>query len=247
MSWETLRGWLGAAGVTFLIAQLVKLFGLLAELLGPIEYVMAMFADVFPWLADWLNITFGWSLNGMDIMAASVALSASFIIISAISTSAPMKTIYVFRFFLIPYAFIVIGLAIFIQVITPFFELGAFHNDCRTAGQGEIYGSTCQESARQLRFLDTFFGTEEDANLTQAESDAGIGLILSLLWIALALPVIAVIVFFFKRLRVNKLLKRVAIAVASSAAIIIASAAWQIYTTDMTVEDALYEMFAGEA
>ena len=246
MSWETIRGWLGAFGVTFLIAQLVKLFGLLAELLGPIEYVMAMFADVFPWLADWLNITLGWSLNGMDIMAASVALSASFIIVSAISTSAPMKTIYVFRFMLIPYAFIVIGLAIFIQVITPFYELGAFHEGCRSAGTGEIYGSGCAESARQLRFLDTFFGSDDDSQLTQAESDSGIGLLLSLLWIALALPVLAVIIFFFKRLRVNKLLKRVTLAIASSAAIIIASAAWQIYTTDMTVEDALYEMFGGE-
>lgn len=246
MGWETIRNWIGTVGVAILIAQLVKLFGILAELFGPIAEVIAIFSDFFPWLAGLLSISLGIDINGMDIMAGSVALSATFILISAISASAPMKTIYVFRFMLIPYALIVIALAIFIQVLTPFVELGGFHNSCRADGTGEIYGSTCVESARQLRYLDTFFGSENMDNLSSAESDAGIGLLLAILWIALVLPVIAVIVFFFKRLRVNKLLRRVVVSVASAAGIIIASTAIEVYTSDLTVEEAIYKMFTDD-
>ena len=67
-----------------------------------------------------------------------------------------------------------------------------------------------------------------EAEAVEADTDdmTGTGFILALVYLVLILPLISIFVFFFKRLSVNKLLKRVVIAAGSAIGLALASAAY---------------------
>jgi len=67
-----------------------------------------------------------------------------------------------------------------------------------------------------------------DAVLEDDETDdfTGIAFFLAMAYLVLILPLISIFVFFFKRLSVNKLLKRVLIAAGSAIGLALASAAY---------------------
>ena len=73
-------------------------------------------------------------------------------------------------------------------------------------------------------------GTRAGEIVPAAETDeddlTGLSFILALIYLAAILPFISLLVFFFKRLSVNRLLKRVTIAAGSAIGLAIASAAY---------------------
>jgi len=168
----------------------------------------------------------------MDIMAFAMVISGTLIVWSSVARSEAMKTRYVFRFLLIPYALIVIVVAIVVQVSTPIVELNAFNASCKAQVEdANFYGSRCEDMQRQLKFWDSSYEVpvvEGEAALNESSDDdlTGVSFILALLYLALVLPLISLVVFFFKRLSVNKLLRRVAIAAGSAIGLSLASAAY---------------------
>ena len=79
-------------------------------------------------------------------------------------------------------------------------------------------GPSSPPLAEEVAVMET--ETYEDDDLT------GVSFIIALLYLIAVLPLISVIVFFFKRLSINKLLKRVVIAGGSAGGLAIASAAY---------------------
>ncbi len=234
--WQVLRSISDTLGVGFLMMQLIKLIGMVFTLVGPLKFVSSLFAGIFPLIANFFKITFGWSINGLDVMAIAIAASGTLIVWSSVAREEAMGTRYVFRFLMIPYAFLVIILAIVVQVMTPIVEINTFNSSCKQqVAETSFYGSSCQEMTRQLAFWDDTFG---DAPLPEPGADGavietsddddltGVSFILALVYLTLILPLISIFVFFFKRLSVNKLLKRVVIAAGSAAGLALASAAY---------------------
>lgn len=225
--WQLLRSLSDTFGVGFLAMQLIKLIGMAFAVVGPLKFISSLFAGIFPLIANFFKINFGWSINGLDVMAVSIAVSGTLIVASSIATKDAMSTKYFWRFLLIPYALIVIVIAILVQIATPFAEIFTFGEDCRSgAGQtASFYGSTCDEMTPQLNF---FLGPDPNIEVgdTPAPEADGIGFLLSIGYLVGLLPLIAVGIFFFKRLSVNRLLKRVAIATGSAIGLVLASAAF---------------------
>lgn len=280
--WSFLRSISDTLGVGFLAMQLIKLIGMVFSLVGPLKFVSSLFEGIFPIIASFFKINFGLTVNGLDVMAVAIAMSGTLIVWSSVARDEAMGTRYIFRFFMIPYAFLVIIFAIVVQVTTPIVEINQFNSQCKKDVQeASFYGSTCEEMTRQLAFWDSTFGDDpitdefsevpgaiseleripEEAfedpavaeqlleDLRRAEtaedfgSDAfafeadneflddeddltGLSFFLALLYLMLLLPLISVVVFFFKRLSVNKLLKRVLIAGGSAGGLALASAAY---------------------
>ncbi len=234
--WRFLRSISDTLGVGFLIMQLIKLIGMLFTLVGPLKFVSSLFAGLFPIIANFFKFTFGWTINGLDVMAMAIALSGTLIVWSSVAREEAMGTRYIFRFFMIPYAFIVIILAIVIQVTTPIVEINAFNSSCKQqTAEASFYGSSCEEMTRQLAFWDETFGDTpvpdpavpvETETVSDADDLTGASFIIALLYLVLFLPLISIFVFFFKRLSVNKLLKRVVIAAGSAVGLALASAAY---------------------
>jgi hypothetical protein len=279
--WQILRSISDTLGVGFLAMQLVKLIGMVFALVGPLKFLSSLFEGIFPVLASFFKINFGWSINGLDVMAIAIAMSGTLIVWSSVARHEAMNTRYIFRFFMIPYAFLVILIAIIVQVTTPIVEINQFNGQCKKGlAEASFYGSSCDEMTRQLAFWNDTFGDDpvpEDApqdialapselepipdeafsdpdlarqlaEEMQAETDmssssiepdmatgsefaeeddlTGASFIIALLYLTLILPLISVFVFFFKRLSVNKLLKRVLIAGGSAGGLALASAAY---------------------
>lgn len=232
--WSIARSISDTLGVGFLATQLVKLIGVALTLFGPAQWIAGLFEGIFPLIAKFFTINLGWDINGLDIMAASVAISGTLIVASSITTKEAMSTIYLFRFFMIPYALFIITLAIVVQVITPFTELATFTNACSNGDMASrFYGSSCSE----LSLDDLFGGGNSD------EFDSGMGFVLSALYLILVLPLIAVIVFFFKRLSVNRLLRRVVIAVGAALALVAVSTGIALVTGEVTYAELGNEWF----
>ncbi|MEL6725026.1 MAG: hypothetical protein AAFP81_14025 [Pseudomonadota bacterium] len=282
--WSFLRSISDTLGVGFLAMQLIKLIGMVFSLVGPLKFVSGLFAGIFPIIASFFKINFGLTVNGLDVMAVAIALSGTLIVWSSVARDEAMGTRYIFRFFMIPYAFLVIIFAIVVQVTTPIVEINQFNGQCKEdVPDASFYGSTCEEMKPQLAFWNDGFGDDsindefseipatiselerisEDAFedpaaaqqlledlraediLNDAGSDGivfeqddlfsddeddltGLSFILALLYLVLLLPLISVVVFFFKRLSVNKLLKRVLIAGGSAGGLALASAAYAV-------------------
>ena len=278
--WQVLRSISDTLGVGFLAMQLIKLIGMVFALVGPLKFVSSLFEGIFPLIASFFKINFGLTVNGLDVMAVAIAMSGTLIVWSSVAREEAMGTRYIFRFFMIPYAFLVIIFAIVVQVTTPIVEINQFNGQCKKgAAEASFYGSSCGEMTRQLAFWDNTFGDEpadetpfemsgdlsaleeipaeafddpavaqrlleemgaedlagppmEDSgafDLADGSSDddmTGASFIIALLYLIAVLPLISVIVFFFKRLSINKLLKRVVIAGGSAAGLAIASAAY---------------------
>ncbi|MEL6664575.1 MAG: hypothetical protein AAFQ24_00475 [Pseudomonadota bacterium] len=239
--WQVLRSVSDTLGVGFLIMQLIKLIGMVFTLVGPLKFISSLFAGLFPLIASFFKISFGWTINGLDVMAVAIAVSGTLIVWSSVAHEEAMGTKYIFRFFMIPYAFIVILFAIAVQVITPIVEINHFNSQCKSGVEDvSFYGGSCSKMTGQLAMWDDTFGEavpppEIDPVTGEAgeavpppasDDDAGLSFFLSIAYLAGILPLIALFVFFFKRLSVNKLLKRVVIAGASAAGLAIASAAY---------------------
>ena len=233
--WSALRSISDTLGVGFLMRQLVKLIGMVFTLVGPLKFISSVFAGIFPLIANFFKVSFGWTINGLDVMAMAIALSGTLIVWSSVARKEAMGTRYIFRFLLIPYAFIVIILAIVVQVSTPIVEINTFNASCKQkVAEASFYGSSCGEMTRQLNFWDETFGdtpvpeTPAGAAADPAEDEdfTGVSFILALVYLTLILPLISLFVFFFKRLSVNKLLKRVVIAAGSAIGLAVASAAY---------------------
>ncbi|MEM9178761.1 MAG: hypothetical protein AAGA89_03585 [Pseudomonadota bacterium] len=224
--WQILRSLSDTFGVGFLAMQLVKLIGTFVALVGPLKFISGLFAGLFPAVAKFFGDMFGWNINGLDVMAVSIATSGTLIVASSVATQGAMSTKYFWRFLLIPYALIVITISIMVQIATPLVELGSFGETCQSAAvdTATFYGSTCVEMAPQLKMFgsDVSFAELNGAAPPAAE---GIGFWLVIGYLMGLLPLIAVIIFFFKRLSVNKLLKRVVIAAGSALGLVAASAA----------------------
>jgi len=280
--WQFLRSISDTLGVGFLAMQLIKLIGMVFSLVGPLKFISSLFEGIFPVIANFFKINFGLTVNGLDVMAIAIALSGTLIVWSSVARHEAMGTRYIFRFFMIPYAFLVIIFAIVVQVTTPIVEINKFNGQCKSgAAEASFYGSSCGEMTRQLAFWDDTFGDDpvedvgadipagiaeleeipsaafedpavaqqilDDLAATAPENDVipaesgliedeagavddddltGVSFILALLYLIAVLPLISVIVFFFKRLSINKLLKRVMIAGGSAGGLAIASAAY---------------------
>ncbi len=273
--WQFLRSISDTLGVGFLAMQLIKLIGMVFSLVGPLKFISSLFEGIFPVIASFFKINFGLTVNGLDVMAMAIALSGTLIVWSSVARHEAMGTRYIFRFFMIPYAFLVIIFAIVVQVTTPIVEINQFNSQCKSgAAEASFYGSSCGEMTRQLAFWDDTFGDEpveggaadvpggiadlenipaaafDDPAVAQQILDdlaaaapenetiaaapeliedddlTGVSFIIALLYLIAVLPLISVIVFFFKRLSINKLLKRVMIAGGSAGGLAIASAAY---------------------
>lgn len=279
--WQFLRSISDTLGVGFLAMQLIKLIGMVFSLVGPLKFVSSLFEGIFPVIANFFKINFGLTVNGLDVMAVAIAMSGTLIVWSSVAREEAMGTRYIFRFFMIPYAFLVIIFAIVVQVTTPIVEINQFNSQCKNnVTEASFYGSSCGEMTRQLAFWDDTFGDEpmdevsfdipeELADLEEIPTEAfedpvvaqrlleemaaedlsglpgtdggdvdlaveatedddltGASFIIALLYLIAVLPLISVIVFFFKRLSINKLLKRVVIAGGSAGGLAIASAAY---------------------
>ena len=129
--WRVLRSISDTLGVGFLIMQLIKLIGMVFTLVGPLKFVSSLFAGLFPLIASFFKISFGWTINGLDVMAIAIAVSGTLIVWSSVAREEAMGTRYIFRFFLIPYAFLVILFAIVVQVVTPIVEINHFNSQCK--------------------------------------------------------------------------------------------------------------------
>ena len=68
--------------------------------------------------------------------------------------------------------------------------------------------------------------SDPDPVETDEEDLTGVSFIFALLYLGLLLPLISLLVFFFKRLSVNRLLKRVVVAAGSAIGLALASAAY---------------------
>jgi hypothetical protein len=240
--WQVLRSISDTLGVGFLVMQLIKLIGMVFTLIGPLKFISSLFAGIFPLIANFFKISFGWTINGLDVMAVAIAVSGTLIVWSSVAREEAMGTKYIFRFFLIPYAFLVILFAIIVQVITPIVEINHFNSQCKSGVENaSFYGSSCAEMTGQLMMWDDTFGegtepppavdaaSPDTSNLpaeVESDDEAGLSFFLAIAYLAGILPLIALFVFFFKRLSVNKLLKRVVIAGGSAAGLAIASAAY---------------------
>lgn len=240
--WSFLRSISDTLGVGFLAMQLIKLIGMFFSLVGPLKFISSVFAGLFPLIANFFEISFGWKINGLDVMAMAIALSGTLIVWSSVAREEAMGTRYIFRFLMIPYAFLVIVIAIIVQVTTPIVEINQFNGQCKAGvAEASFYGSSCDEMDRQLTFWDETFGDEPIYDMSdqeQAERDAaaraaeesedltGLSFIFALLYLGLILPFISLLVFFFKRLSVNRLLKRVTIAGGSAVGLALGSAAY---------------------
>ncbi|MHA7898808.1 MAG: hypothetical protein ACX94B_03015 [Henriciella sp.] len=275
--WQFLRSISDTLGVGFLAMQLIKLIGMVFSLVGPLKFISSLFAGIFPVIANFFKINFGITINGLDVMAIAIAMSGTLIVWSSVARKEAMGTRYIFRFFMIPYAFLVIIFAIVVQVTTPIVEINQFNSQCKQGiAEASFYGSSCNEMTRQLAFWDDTFGDDPveigtgeipagiadleqipdaafedpvaaqqlldelatDPETTMAsdrvneeaayEDDdfTGASFIFALLYLILVLPLISVVVFFFKRLSINKLLKRVVIAGGSAVGLALASAAY---------------------
>ena len=278
--WSFLRSISVTLGVGFLAMQLIKLIGMVFSLVGPLKFISSMFAGVFPLIASFFKINFGITINGLDVMAIAIAASGTLIVWSSVARHEAIGTRYIFRFFMIPYAFLVILFAIVVQVTTPIVEINQFNSQCKSGTQeASFYGSSCQEMTRQLAFWDDTFGddpvdeawveevedmvsdleeippeafsdpdfareyaeeierevmasipeaTEETTSDSVDEDDdlTGVSFFLAMIYLIAILPLISLFVFFFKRLSVNKLLKRVLIAGGSAVGLAVASAAY---------------------
>jgi|GEM_PF-2291121 len=243
--WQFLRSISDTLGVGFLIMQLIKLIGMVFTLVGPLKFVSSFFAGLFPLIASFFKISFGWTINGLDVMAMAIAVSGTLIVWSSVAREEAMGTRYIFRFFMIPYAFIVIIFAIIVQVTTPIVEINQFNAQCRSNTlDASFYGSSCAEMGPQLAFWNSTFGDEPidsvdagsvtitdattgTAEATYEEDDlTGVSFILALIYLAAILPLISIFVFFFKRLSINKLLKRVVVAAGSAIGLALLSAAY---------------------
>lgn len=245
--WSILRSISDTLGVGFLIMQLIKLIGMVWTLVGPLKFFSGLFAGLFPLIAHFFKVNFGWSVNGLDVMAVSIAVSGTLIVASSVATQGAMTTKYFWRFLLIPYAFLVITIAIVVQIATPVAELMMFSDTCEVeSADASFYGSTCEEMAPQLRMLGsevpadgtvvstvegavagTIDGAVEEPDglmAADAPESSGIAFWLTLGYLIGLLPLIAVVIFFFKRLSVNKLLKRVAVAAGSALGLVAVSA-----------------------
>ena len=53
--------------------QLIKLIGMVFSLVGPLKFVSSVFAGFFPLIANFFKISFGWTINGLDVMAVAIA------------------------------------------------------------------------------------------------------------------------------------------------------------------------------
>lgn len=280
--WQFLRSISDTLGVGFLAMQLIKLIGMVFSLVGPLKFISSLFEGIFPVIASFFKINFGLTVNGLDVMAMAIALSGTLIVWSSVARHEAMGTRYIFRFFMIPYAFLVIIFAIVVQVTTPIVEINQFNSQCKSgAAEASFYGSSCGEMTRQLAFWDDTFGDdpveggaadvpggiadlenipaaafddpavaqqilddlaaaapenepitaapeliEDEAGAVEDDDLTGVSFIIALLYLIAVLPLISVIVFFFKRLSINKLLKRVMIAGGSAGGLAIASAAY---------------------
>lgn len=225
--WQILRSLSDTFGVGFLAMQLVKLIGTFVALVGPLKFISGLFAGIFPIIAGFFKVNFGWTINGLDVMAVSIAVSGTLIVASSIATKGAMSTKYFWRFLLIPYALIVITIAITVQIATPFVELMTFSDTCAAAlaDSASFYGSNCEEMAPQLRLFGDVDPVPE-AGAAPEPVASGIWFWLALGYLMGLLPLIAVGIFFFKRLSVNKLLKRVVFAIGSAIGLVAASAAF---------------------
>ncbi|NQY12811.1 MAG: hypothetical protein HRT81_02995 [Henriciella sp.] len=225
--WQILRSLSDTFGVGFLAMQLVKLIGTWVALVGPLKFISGLFAGIFPVVAKFFGDIFGRDINGLDVMVVSIAVSGTLIVASSVATQGAMSTKYFWRFLLIPYALIVITISIMVQIATPVAELYSFGDKCQAEITEAVsfYGSSCLEMAPQLRMIgiDVSFA---EVNGVAPPSASGLGLGLTLGYLMGLLPLIAVGIFFFKRLSVNKLLKRVAIAAGSAIGLVAASAAF---------------------
>lgn len=232
---QILRGMSDTLGVGFLIMQLIKLIGMLFALVGPLKFISSVFEGIFPHIASFFRVNFGLSINGMDVMAVAIAVSGSLIIWSCISRTERLKTGAFWRFLLVPYAIFIIGLAIIVQVSTPMVEMNSFKAACEK-GQAEasFYGSSCEDMTHEIVFWDQIFGdapipeTGEDGVIREGEF-AGVSFMLALAYISIVLPLLALIAFFMKRLSINRLLRRVSIALGSAAGLALASLAYSIF------------------
>ncbi|MEL6862347.1 MAG: hypothetical protein AAGL11_10950 [Pseudomonadota bacterium] len=235
--WSFLRSISDTLGVGFLAMQLIKLIGMVFSLVGPLKFISSVFAGFFPLIANFFKFTFGWSINGLDVMAVAIAMSGTLIVWSSVAREEALGTRYIFRFFMIPYAFLVIIVAIIVQVTTPIVEINQFNSQCKAdTVEASFYGSSCAEMRPQLAFWDDTFGDDPivepgaGAGETPVETDeddlTGLSFILALIYLAVILPFISLLVFFFKRLSVNRLLKRVSIAAGSAIGLALASAAY---------------------
>ena len=230
--WQVLRSLSDTLGVGFLSMQLIKLVGMAFALIGPLKFVSDLFSGLFPLIAGFFSFHFGWKINGLDIMAVSIAASGTLIVASSVATRGAMETKYFWRFLLIPYAFFVIVLAIVVQISTPIVELFGFTDACAAqAAEASFYGSSCADMTAQLRF----FGVGEASDAATAADDdlSGLSFILAMLYLVFVLPAVAILIFFFKRLSVNRLLKRVAIAIGSALGLVIASTGIAVATGQM--------------
>ena len=286
--WQFLRSISDTLGVGFLAMQLIKLIGMVFSLVGPLKFISSIFAGIFPLIASFFKSNFGISINGLDVMAIAIAASGTLIVWSSVARHEAMGTRYIFRFFMIPYAFLVILFAIVVQVTTPIVEINQFNSQCKSGIEdASFYGSSCDEMTRQLAFWDDSFGDApideewiqdmpipsdldeippeafsapdfarayaeevrqdaldlaeaaaqeqaaaiEERTIAEEAPDAdddltGISFILALVYLIAILPLISLFVFFFKRLSVNRLLKRVLIAGGSAVGLAVASAAY---------------------
>lgn len=231
--WQIARSISDAFGVGFLAAQLVKLIGVALALFGPVEWITGIFKAAFPFIAKFFTINLGLDLNGLDIMAVSIALSGTLILASSVTTKEAMSTIYVYRFFMIPYALIIILIAILVQIATPIVELFQFQSACSSGDNiPRFYGSSCSELS-----IDELFSNGGSGPSSSDEASAmssGVGFILSTIYLVVVLPFIAVLIFFFKRLSVNRLLRRVAIAVGAAIALVLLSTGYAVIIGDTT-------------
>lgn len=242
--WSILRSISDTLGVGFLIMQLIKLIGMVWTLVGPLKFFSGLFAGIFPLIAHFFKVNFGWSVNGLDVMAVSIAVSGTLIVASSVATQGAMTTKYFWRFLLIPYAFLVITIAIVVQIATPVAELMMFSDTCQVeSADASFYGSTCEEMAPQLRMLGSEVPADGAVGMTaegaletadglmaaDAPESSGIAFWLTLGYLIGLLPLIAVVIFFFKRLSVNKLLKRVAVAAGSALGLVAVSAVFAAF------------------
>lgn len=239
--WQFLRSISDTLGVGFLALQLIKLIGMVFSLVGPLKFISSVFEGIFPFIASFFKINFGLTINGLDVMAIAIAMSGTLIVWSSVAREEAMGTRYIFRFLMIPYAFLVIVIAIIVQVTTPIVEINQFNGQCKAeAVEASFYGSSCEEMGPQLAFWQDMFGddpiideplTDQDGLQSAVESDSeddltGMSFIIALIYLSLVLPIVSLFVFFFKRLSVNRLLKRVAIAGGSAVGLALASSAY---------------------
>lgn len=224
-----LRGLSDTVGVGFLIMQLIKLIGMLFALVGPLKFISSLFEGIFPHIADFFRVNLGISINGMDVLAVAIAVGGSLIIWSCISRTERLKTGTFWRFLLVPYAIFIIGIAIIVQVTTPMVEMNSFKTACMNKQvDAEFYGSTCEEMQHEIVFWDQIFGDADipdtvDDDVIREGDFAGISFMLALAYISIVLPILALIAFFMKRLSINRLLRRVSIALGSAGGLAIAS------------------------